>query len=114
MRNWDEVVAFTLTLPGTELSSSWGKPSIKVRGKPFVYKSREDGSFSLSVPLPDKEMLLETDPETFWENDHVKGWPAVLVRHDGPAMDRAKMLIERAWWDRASQKLRAERGGARP
>ena len=24
-------------------------------------------------------MLMETDPATFWETDHYRGWPAVLV-----------------------------------
>ena len=114
MKDWDEVAAFALTLPGTELSSSYGKPAVRVRGKAFVYPGREQGSFCVATPLEEKDLLLETDPDTFWESPHYRGWPAVLVRHDSHEMERARLVIERAWWDRASKAQRAERGGERP
>ena len=114
MRNWEEVIAFALALPGAELSTSYGKPSVKVRGKAFLYPGREEGSFALSIPMAEKELLFETDPDTFWETEHYRGWPAVLVRYQSPARDRIEMLIERAWWDRASRAQRAEHGVERP
>ncbi len=114
MKDWDEVAAFALTLPGTGLSSSYGKPAVRVRGKAFVYPGREQGSFCVATPLEEKELLMETDPDTFWESAHYRGWPAVLVRHDSNDMARARLVIERAWWDRASKAQRAERGGERP
>ena len=112
--HWDEVVAFALSLPDTELSSSYGRPAVKVRGKAFVYPGREQGSFALATPLGEKELLMETEPEIFWESPHYRGWPAVLVRYGSPSRERIEMVIERAWWDRASKAQRAERGGERP
>jgi hypothetical protein len=53
-------------------------------GKAFVYAGREEGSFAVASPLQEKEVLIETDPDTFWESDHYRGWPAVLVRFGGP------------------------------
>lgn len=114
MRDWDEVVAFALALPGTELSTSYGKPAVKVRGKAFVYPGRERGSFAVASPLPEKELLMETDPDTFWETDHYRGWPAVLVHFGSADPERVRMVVERAWWDRASKAQRVERGGERP
>ena len=114
MKDWNEVAAFALTLPGTELSSSYGKPAVRVRGKAFVYPGREPGSFAVATPLEEKDLLMETDPDTFWESPHYRGWPAVLIRHDSKEMERAQLVIERAWWDRASKAQRAERGGERP
>ncbi len=111
MRDWDDVLAFALALPGTELATSWGKPAIKVRGKPFVYTGREAGSCAVACPIEDKELLMETDPDTFWETAHYRGWPAVLVRFGGDR-ERAQTVIERAWWDRAGRALRG--GRARP
>ncbi len=111
MRDWEHVVAFALALPGTESSTAWGKPAIKVRGKAFVYMGREPGSCAVACPIEDKELLMETDPDTFWETDHVRGWPAVLVRYAGDG-EHAQTVIERAWWDRAGTKLRG--GRARP
>lgn len=114
MKDWDEVVAFALALPGTELSTSYGKPAVKVRGKAFVYPGRERGSFAVASPLPEKELLMETDPDTFWETAHYRGWPAVLVHFGSADPERVRRVIERAWWDRASKAQRAERGSERP
>jgi len=65
---WDEAVAFALTLPGVELSTSYGKPAVKVasNGRAFLFQSHEaDTSFGLSMDLDSIELLKETDPETF-------------------------------------------------
>ena len=114
MKDWDEVVAFALALPDTELSTSYGKPAVKVRGKAFVYPGREAGSFAVATPLGEKEILMETDPDSFWETPHYRGWPAVLVRFESDDPGRVARVIERAWWDRASRAQRTARGGARP
>lgn len=107
---WESVVAFSLTLPGTEASSSYGRPAIRVRGKAFVYTSREKGSFAIAAPLEEKEFLIETDPETFWETDHYRGWPAVLVRYGSTERDRIETVVRRAWWDRLTKKQQREFG----
>ena len=108
--SWDEVAAFALSLADAELSTSYGKPAVKLRGKAFVYPGREPGSFAVAAPLPDKEMLIATDPDTFWESDHYRGWPAVLVRYGSAARDRIETVITRAWWERASRAQRTEYG----
>ena len=107
---WDSVMAYTLALPDTELSTSYGRPAVKLRAKAFVYPGREAGSFAVASPLDEKEMLMLTDPETFWETPHYNGWPAVLVRYDSPERERIEMVINRAWWDRASKAQRSEFG----
>jgi hypothetical protein len=113
-RSWDEVVAFALALPDTELSTSYGRAAVKVRGKAFVYPGREQGSFAVSTPMGEKELLMETEPDTFWETPHYRGWPAVLVKFGSPSRERIETVIERAWWDRASKAQRSARGGERP
>jgi hypothetical protein len=108
--DWEGVKAFSLSLPETELSTSYGRPAVKLRGKAFVYPGREAGSFAVASPLDEKEMLMLTDPETFWETPHYSGWPAVLVRYDSPDRERIETVIARAWWDRASKAQRSEFG----
>ena len=110
MKDWDEAADFALSLPETELSTSYGRPAVKVRGKAFLYPGREKGSFAVASPLGDKELLMETDPETFWESDHYRGWPAVLVRFGSADRERIETVIARAWWDRASKAQRADFG----
>ena len=97
-------MAFALALPDTEPSTSYGAPTVRVRGKPIVYPGRERGSFAIACPVEEKEFLLETDPDTFWETDHYRGWPAVRVRYSSPDSERIEMLIRRAWWDRLTKK----------
>ena len=42
------------------------------------------------------DMLIETDPATFWQTPHYVGWPAVLVRYATDDPDRVRAMIERA------------------
>lgn len=108
--SWDSVRDFALTLPGTEPSRSYGAPCVRVRGKAFVYPGRGKGSFCVATPLEEKELLMETDPDTFWETAHYHGWPAVLVRFGSPDRERIETVIRRAWWDRLTKKQQREAG----
>lgn len=103
---WAEVSAFALSLPDTELSTSYGKPAVKLRGKAFLFPGREQGSFAVMSPMDEKQLLIETEPDTFWETPHYSGYPAVLVRFESPSRERIEMVIQRAWWDRASKEQR--------
>jgi hypothetical protein len=110
IRDWAEASAFALSLPGTEMSTSYGKPAVKLNGKAFVYPGREDGSFAVASPLDEKELLMLTAPDTFWETPHYSGWPAVLVRFGSVERERIELVIQRAWWDRASKAQRTDFG----
>jgi hypothetical protein len=106
--SWDQAVAFALTLPGTELSTSYGKPAVKANGRAFLYTGREqESSFGIAIDLDTVEMLKEADPETFWQTPHYEGWPAVLVRYSSPDPQRVREMIERSHaWTAARPKPR--------
>ena len=108
MRDWNEAVAFALSLPDTGLSTTYGQPAVKVNGRAFLYASREaDTSFGLSIDLDTIEMLKETDPDTFWQTPHYEGWPGVLVRYGSADPERVRALIERSRdWNAARPKVR--------
>jgi hypothetical protein len=110
MDDWEEATHFALALPGTELGTSYGRPAVKVNGRAFLYPGREAGSFAVASPLPEKEVLMETDPDTFWETDHYRGWPAVLVRFGSAERERIETVIVRAWWDRLKKSQRLQFG----
>ena len=107
---FDEAVAFALTLPGTELGQSHGKPAVKVtsNGRGFLFTGHEpETSFVLGIDADNIEMLKETDPETFWQTPHYEGWDAVLVRYDSPDQERVRDVIARARdWVAAKPKAR--------
>jgi hypothetical protein len=94
--DWDQVLAFALSLPGTELSTSYGKPAAKANGRAFISPGREQGSFCLHIDKDTVEMLKETEPDTYWQTPHYEGWPALLVRYDSTDPDRVRAMIERA------------------
>jgi len=73
---FDEAVAFALSLPDTELGTSYGKPAVKVvsNGRAFLFPSHEaDTSFGVAIDLDTIEILKATDPETFWQTPHYEG-----------------------------------------
>lgn len=96
---WDEAVAYALTLPDTELSTSYGSPAVKVasNGRAFLFTSREsDTSFGVSIDLDTVELLKETDPDTFWQTPHYEGWPGILIRYDCEDEERVHDVIARS------------------
>ncbi|WP_326524711.1 MmcQ/YjbR family DNA-binding protein [Sphingomonas sp.] len=110
MRDWDAVVAFACALPDVTMESFYGTPCPKVNGKAFVSPGREAGSFHVMSSHDEKAILLETDPDIFWQTDHYRNWPGLLVRYGAADPDRVKNVIRRAWWDRAKKAQRAAFG----
>ncbi len=96
--NWEDVVAFALGLADTHVAPFYGKPAVKIvsNGRAFLSGSREPDSFVLQIDRDTKEVLIETDPDTFWETPHYHGWPALLVRYASADPDRVRTMIERA------------------
>jgi hypothetical protein len=96
---FDEAVAYALTLPDTELSTSYGKPAVKVasNGRAFLFPSHEaDTSFGVAIDLDTIEILKATEPETYWQTPHYEGWPGVLIRYDAKDRQRVRETIERS------------------
>lgn len=96
--DWDALTAFALSLPGTHVGAHYGKPAVKViaNDRAFLSPSREEGSFVLQIDEDTKALLIETDPDTYWETPHYHGWPALLVRYGSPDPDRVRDMIDRA------------------
>jgi hypothetical protein len=88
-------------LPGVEIATSWGRPALKVSGRSFAGLSRVPGAIWVLCPLELKEMLMEAAPEIFFETDHYRGWPAILVRMDGGDDEAIAARLEAAWADGA-------------
>ena len=91
-------------LPGIEQTTSYGTPSLKVRKK-FLCRVKDAATVVVMCPLEEKELLIEAAPEFYFETDHYKGWPAVLVRvHVIPA-DELSLRLNRAWQMQAPKSL---------
>ena len=72
------------TLPDVEVTTAYGQPSLKVRGKMFVciasHKSAEPNTLVVMMDFADRDALLEDDPGTYYLKDHYVNYPCVLVR----------------------------------
>lgn len=110
---WADVVAMGEPLPGVETGTSYGRPALKVRGKAIAAEGREPDHLVLMVALDEVDVLIETEPHVFFQTDHYKGWPAILVRYATADPARIATLIERAWTRRASRAQRTARGEER-
>ncbi|MFL6737517.1 MAG: hypothetical protein ACJ8F4_10725 [Sphingomonas sp.] len=97
--SFEEAIAFALTLPDTQLGTSYGKPAVKLisNGRAFLFPSHEaDTSFGVAVDLGTIELLKETDPSTFWQTPHYVGWEGVLIRYDSNDKERVRDVIQRS------------------
>lgn len=106
----DRIRKLGLTLPGVEEGTSYGTMALKVRKK-LLCRMKEDGE-TMVFPcsgLDEKEFLMQTEPEIFFETDHYKGWASVLVRLSQLQDKHLFELIEQAWRRLAGPKLIAAR-----
>ena len=91
-------------LPGVEQSTSYGTPSLRVRKKSLC-RVKDADTVVVMCPLEEKELLLEAAPEFYFETDHYKGWPAMLVRiHDVPLAE-LRLRLRRAYLMQAPKTL---------
>ena len=78
------VEAIGRTLPDVEVTTTWGQPTLKVRGKMFVciasHKSAEPDTLVVMMDFADRDALLEDDPDTYYLKEHYVGYPCILVR----------------------------------
>jgi hypothetical protein len=97
-RDYKAYVALAKRLPGVEESTSYGTPSIKVKGKILSrLRTEAEGALALRCDFIDREILLQSDPQAFFLTDHYRNYPMILVRLDKVRSDALPDLIERAW-----------------
>jgi hypothetical protein len=91
------VEAIGRTLPGVEVTTSWGQPALKVRGRMFAcmasHKSAEPNSLVVMVDFPEREALIEDAPDTYYLKEHYVNYPCVLVRLDRIRVEALRDLV---------------------
>jgi len=99
--NFDTVRAIAKGLPDVEDSTTYGSPSLKVRGKLLtciaIHKSAEPGSIAVRIDFDRRAELMEGDPDTYYLTDHYVNYPVVLVRLARIQPDALRDLLGMAW-----------------
>lgn len=103
---WEEFVAIALELPEVEESSSWGQPSLKVRGKYMAGINPKEKAFVLRLAsIEQREFLIEMAPQIYYITDHYRGYPAILARPAKLTRKEARGRLEQAWRTQAPRTL---------
>ena len=104
-------------LPDVEVTTTWGKPTMKVGGKMFVciasHKSAEPNTLVVMMDFADRDALLEDDPDTYYLKDHYLGYPCVLVRLSRVRADALRDLVTGAYRYVNETKSKSRRSGRR-
>ncbi|MDT7554379.1 MAG: hypothetical protein QOI16_2915 [Pseudonocardiales bacterium] len=110
MSTWDDVVRIAAALPEVQVSTSYGTPALKVKGKGFArLRTEAEGGLMLRCSMEEKEALLASGDPAFFTTPHYDGYPSILV--DLTKIDAAHLaeLVEEAWWMRAPVTVRRMR-----
>ena len=84
-------------LPEVEESTSYGTPSLKVRGK-FLTRLKEDGeTIVLRADFDSRDAMVRMQPDVFYITDHYRDYPAVLVRLKKVGRARLRELLADGW-----------------
>ena len=100
------------SLPDVEEGTSYGTPSWRVRGKFFARLRDGDKVGVVKVDKGEKQLLMEAEPDVFFETPHYKGYGYVLVRLNAIKKDELAEVIEDAWRLAAPKRLVKQRDEA--
>src|SRR5438093_10742801 len=96
-KSFKAVASIGRTLPEVEVTTSWGQPTLRVRGKMFVCmaanKSAEPNTLVVMMDFADRDALIEDDPSTYYLKEHYLNYPCVLVRLSPVRDDALRELI---------------------
>jgi len=91
------VEAIGRALPDVEVTTAWGQPALKVRGKMFAClasnKSAEPNSLVVMMAFTDRDALVDEDPATYYLKKHYLNHPCVLVRLRCIRLDALRDLV---------------------
>jgi hypothetical protein len=87
----DDVRRLALALPGVIADERHGQRHYTIDGKGITWgyvardrpkekRTLRPGIVAIRCPIEEKEMLIEAAPEIYFDDDHYRGFPGVLVR----------------------------------
>jgi hypothetical protein len=91
------VEAIGRTLPGVDVTTAYGQPALKARGKLIACmaanKAAEPNTLVVMMAFADRDALIEDDPSTYYLKDHYLNYPCVLVRLSRVRNDALRDLV---------------------
>ena len=108
---YSAVEKMLLGWPGVELSRSYGRPSLKIKGKFFTWVKEDGDSIVIGgIDFDERNMLMETQGDVFYITDHYRNSRYVLMRLSNADRSTVEALLRRRWFEVAPKKLHAAFG----
>jgi hypothetical protein len=105
---FDTVRELALALPGVVEGTSYGTPAFRVAGRILARFHQDGESLVLKVEYAPREVLMGSQPETFYVTDHYRCYPLMLVRLANVELGLLRGLIEEAWNSLATKRAIAD------
>jgi len=107
---WQDVSRLAAELPEVEESTTYRKPALKVRGKPFAWISPHADALVLRVDPDERPLMIEAQPDVYHLIPHYDAHPMVLVRLEAVTdLDELRERIEESWLLTAPEPLARDR-----
>ena len=107
MPAWKDAITIALAMPGTEVSTFYGTPGLKVGGKGFArLRSEAEGGLVVFCDLDAKAELLESGDPAFFTTPHYDGYGAIIIDLKKIDTGRLGALLRESWRMKASPKIR--------
>ncbi len=115
MPNEDDARRIALSLPETTEKPSYGTPGFRVKDKLFARMHDLPDTLVVWVAdMDEKEALLASAPDRFFETPHYDGYPTVLVNLPAIDVDELTELITESWRLKAPKRVLAAYDAAHP
>ena len=110
MVTWERVAELARELPEIEETTSWGKPSFKVRGKTFAgLSTRQEGAMWARCDRDERPLLVASNPDAYRLTPHFERSPGyLLIWLDFVAEDEVRERLIDAWLIQAPKRLAAQ------
>ena len=118
MPSWKDVVAITRTLPGAEVTTWYGTPGLKVKGRGFArHRTEAEGGLVLMCTLEEKAGLLESGDPAYYTTPHYDGHGSIIVNLALVDREALRELMTASWRITASapaprKRARSDAAGA--
>ncbi len=106
MLTWTDVLEVAQELPEVEETTSYGRPTLKVRGKFVAALRANPDAVVVKCDLDEKPFLLDARPDVLFETPHYRGYGAMLVRLEASRDDLREFLVD-SWLLAAPKRLAA-------
>lgn len=106
---WRNVVSIAMKWPEVTEGISYGEPSLKVRKRLLTrVRLTNDSLVLLDIPSEERDVLIAAAPQTFFTEDHYRGYDIVLARLENISAREVETFLERRWRSSATKRAISE------